>query len=158
MRRRLDSDHSLKARSELHLSLVQGFGIVCDGRALDPLHGAIDIDGPLPSLAVAAPQRVATLPNVATFAEEGLPMPELDAGAWFGILAPAGTPREIVQKLSQHFNDALKHPPVQEQLKSLGLVAVGTTPEAFAKFLHEEIERWPPIFARAGIGRNAEAQ
>jgi tripartite-type tricarboxylate transporter receptor subunit TctC len=114
--------------------------------------------GKVLALAVAAPQRVETLPNVPTFAEEGLPIPELDAGAWFGILAPAGTPKEIVQKLSQHFNDALKHPPVQEQLKSLGIVAKGTTPEAFAKFLHEEIERWPPIFARAGIGRSAAAQ
>jgi tripartite-type tricarboxylate transporter receptor subunit TctC len=114
--------------------------------------------GKVLALAIAAPRRIESLPNVPTFAEEGLPMPELDAGAWFGILAPAGTPKEIVQKLSQHFNDALKYPAVQEQLKLLGLVAVGTTPEAFAKFIHEEIERWPPIFARAGIGRGAEAK
>ena len=114
--------------------------------------------GKVLALAVAAPRRVATLPNVPTFAEEGLPIPELDAGAWFGILAPAGTAKEIVQKLSQHFNDALKYPAVQEQLQTLGLVARGTTPEEFARFLHEEIERWPPIFARAGIGRSGEAQ
>ncbi len=123
-----------------------------------PVTKPIIDSGKVLALAIAAPRRIETLPNVPTFAEEGLPIPELDAGAWFGILAPAGTPKEIVQKLAQHFNDALKHPPVREQLKALGLEAVGTTPEAFAKFLHEEIERWPPIFARAGIGRSAEAQ
>jgi tripartite-type tricarboxylate transporter receptor subunit TctC len=114
--------------------------------------------GKVLALAVAAPQRAETLPNVPTFAEEGLPIPELDAGAWFGILAPAGTPKDIVQKLSQHFNDALTYPAVRDQLRTLGLAPKGTTPEAFARFLHEEIERWPPIFARTGIGRSREAQ
>ena len=112
--------------------------------------GSID-NGDVRALAVAAPKRIDSLPDVPTFAEAGLPMPELDGGAWFALLAPAGTPKDIVQKLSQHFNDALKHPPVAEGLKKLGLIARGTTPEEFAKFLHEEIVRWPPIFQRAGI-------
>jgi tripartite-type tricarboxylate transporter receptor subunit TctC len=114
--------------------------------------------GKVLALAVASPRRIESLPDVPTFAEAGLPIPELDAGAWFGILAPAGTPKEIVEKLSLHFNDALKYPAVQERLKSLGLVAHGTTPEEFEKFLREEIARWPPIFARAGVGRDAEAR
>jgi tripartite-type tricarboxylate transporter receptor subunit TctC len=114
--------------------------------------------GKVLALAIASPRRIESLPNVPTFAEEGLPMPELDAGAWFGILAPAGTPKDVVNKLAQHFNDALKHPPIQEQLKALGLVGKGTTPEEFSRFLREEIERWPPIFVRAGIGRDGEAQ
>jgi len=112
--------------------------------------GNID-NGDVRALAVAAPKRIETLPDVPTFAEAGLPIPELDAGAWFGLLAPAGTPKEIVQKLSQHFNDALKRPGVSEGLKKIGLVPRGTSPEEFAAFLHEEIERWPPIFQRAGI-------
>jgi tripartite-type tricarboxylate transporter receptor subunit TctC len=112
--------------------------------------GNID-NGDVRALAVAAPKRIETLPDVPTFAEAGLPLPELDGGAWFGLLAPAGTPNEIVQKLSQHFNDALKRPDVSEGLKKIGLVARGTTPEEFAKFLHEEIVRWPPIFQQAGI-------
>ncbi len=65
--------------------------------------GNID-NGDVRALAVAAPKRIETLPNVPTFAEAGLPIPELDGGAWFGLLAPAGTPKDIVQKLSQHFN------------------------------------------------------
>ena len=112
--------------------------------------GNID-NGDVRALAVAAPTRIETLPNVPTFAEAGLPIPELDGGAWFGLLAPAGTPKDVVQKLSQHFNDALKRPDVTAGLVKIGLVPRGTTPEDFAKFLHEEIERWPPIFQRAGI-------
>jgi tripartite-type tricarboxylate transporter receptor subunit TctC len=114
--------------------------------------------GKVVALAIAAPQRIETLPNVPTFAEEGLAIPELDGGAWFALLAPAGTPKDVVAKLAQHFNDALRHPPVREQLAQAGLVAKGTSPEDFTHFLHEEIERWPPIFARAGIGRVGEAR
>jgi tripartite-type tricarboxylate transporter receptor subunit TctC len=112
--------------------------------------GNID-NGDVRALAVAAPKRVPTLPDVPTFAEAGLPIPELDAGAWFGLLAPAGTPKDVVQKLSDHFNRALKRPDVMENLVKIGLVPRGTTPEEFAQFLHAEIERWPPIFQRAGI-------
>ena len=112
--------------------------------------GNID-NGDVRALAVAAPKRIETLPDVPTFAEAGLPIPELDGGAWFGLLAPAGTPKDIVQKLSQHFNTALKRPEVSAGLVKIGLAPRGTSPEEFAKFLHEEIERWPPIFARAGI-------
>jgi tripartite-type tricarboxylate transporter receptor subunit TctC len=112
--------------------------------------GNID-NGDVRALAVAAPKRIETLPDVPTFAEAGLPIPELDAGAWFGLLAPAGTPKDVVQKLSRHFNDALRRPDVAAALVKIGLTPRGTSPEEFAKFLHEEIERWPPIFQRAGI-------
>jgi tripartite-type tricarboxylate transporter receptor subunit TctC len=112
--------------------------------------GNID-NGDVRALAVAAPKRVASLPEVPTFAEAGLPIPELDGGAWFGLLAPAGTPKAIVQKLSQHFNDALKRPDVAQAVIKIGLTPRGTSPEEFAAFLHQEIERWPPIFQRAGI-------
>ena len=112
--------------------------------------GNID-NGDVRALAVAAPKRIESLPNVPTFTEAGLPIPELDGGAWFGLLAPAGTPKDIVQKLSQHFNAALKRPDVAAALVKIGLTPRGTTPEEFASFLHEEIERWPPIFQRAGI-------
>jgi tripartite-type tricarboxylate transporter receptor subunit TctC len=111
--------------------------------------------GKVVALAIAAPERIATLPNVPTFAEEGLPIPELDAGAWFALLAPAATPKDVVEALNRHFNEALKHPPVREQLEKAGLVPRGSTVQEFTTFLREEIERWPPIFARAGIGRVA---
>jgi tripartite-type tricarboxylate transporter receptor subunit TctC len=112
--------------------------------------GNID-NGDVRALAVAAPIRIETLPNVPTFTEAGLPIPELEGGAWFGLLAPSGTPKDIVQKLSQHFNNALKRLDVAAGLVKIGLAPRGTSPEEFAKFLHEEIERWPAIFQRAGI-------
>jgi tripartite-type tricarboxylate transporter receptor subunit TctC len=111
--------------------------------------------GKVVALAVAAPRRIETLPNVPTFAEEGLPIPELDGGAWFALLAPAGTPKEVVEKLNHHFNEALKHPAVRDQLDKAGLIARGTSAEEFGRFLREEIARWPPIFARAGVGKVA---
>ncbi len=107
--------------------------------------------GDVRALAVAAPHRIDILPDVPTFAEAGLPMPEIDAGAWFALLAPAGTPKDIIEKLYEHFSAALKDPEVREGMHKLGLVAQGSTPDEFARFLHEEIERWPPIFARAGV-------
>jgi tripartite-type tricarboxylate transporter receptor subunit TctC len=107
--------------------------------------------GDVRALAVTGPKRVDTLPDVPTFAEAGFPLPEVDNGAWFGLLAPAGTPREIVQRLNQEFNAALRDPEVQKGLVRLGLEAKGTTPEEFARFIRDEIKRWPPIFTRAGI-------
>jgi tripartite-type tricarboxylate transporter receptor subunit TctC len=111
--------------------------------------------GKVVALAIAAPKRIETLPNVPTFAEEGLPIPELDGGAWFGLLAPAGTPKDVIEKLNHHFNEALKHPAVREQLDKAGLITRGTSVEEFGRFLREEIARWPPIFARAGVGKVA---
>jgi tripartite-type tricarboxylate transporter receptor subunit TctC len=107
--------------------------------------------GQVRALAVASPTRIHTLPDIPTFTEAGLPMPEVEGGAWFALLAPAGTAKEIVDTLYRHFTDALKDPEVREGLNKLGLVAQGSSPEEFARFLHEEIVRWPPIFERAGL-------
>ena len=107
--------------------------------------------GQVRALAVASPKRIHTLPDIPTFIEAGLPMPEVEGGAWFALLAPAGTPKEIVQKLYEHFSEALKDPEVREGLDKLGLISQGSRPEEFARFLHEEIVRWPPIFERAGL-------
>ena len=107
--------------------------------------------GDVRALAVTGPKRLDTLPDVPTFAEAGFPLPEVDAGAWFGLLAPAGTPREIVARLNQEFNAALRDPEVRQGLLKLGLEAKGTSAEEFARFIRDEIQRWPPIFQRAGI-------
>jgi tripartite-type tricarboxylate transporter receptor subunit TctC len=107
--------------------------------------------GDVRALAVTGPKRLDTLPDVPTFAEAGFPLPEVDAGAWFGLLAPAGTPKEIVARLNQDFNAALRDPEVRQGLSKLGLEARGTSPEEFARFIRDEIQRWPPVFQRAGI-------
>jgi tripartite-type tricarboxylate transporter receptor subunit TctC len=107
--------------------------------------------GDVRALAVTGPKRLDLLPDVPTFAEAGFPMPEVDSGAWFGLFAPAGTPKDVVAVLNREFNAALKEAEVQVALVKIGLIPHGTTPEAFADFIRGEIKRWPPIFQRAGI-------
>lgn len=107
--------------------------------------------GEVNALAVSGPSRLARLPDVPTFSEVGLPLPEIETGAWFGVLAPAGTPRDVIDLLNQAFNAALKDPELISALLNLGLVPRGTTPEDFSDFIHAEIARWPSIFAAAGI-------
>ena len=69
--------------------------------------------GDVRALAVTGAKRLDLLPDVPTFAEAGLPMPEVDAGAWFGLLAPAGTPKDVVALLNREFNAAVKDPEVR---------------------------------------------
>jgi tripartite-type tricarboxylate transporter receptor subunit TctC len=107
--------------------------------------------GDVVALAVTGERRNEQLPNVPTFKEAGLDLPEVEGGAWFGLLAPAGTPPDIVDALNKRFNAALGDAELRQKLAGMGLVAKGTTPAEFAAFLHEEIERWPAIFKAAGI-------
>jgi tripartite-type tricarboxylate transporter receptor subunit TctC len=103
------------------------------------------------ALAVASEERVETLPDLPTFAEAGLPLPEINAGAWFGLLAPRGTPENIVHALNQAFNAALNDPAARVELKRLGLVPKPMTPQQFAAFMHDDMTRWPSIIKAAGI-------
>ncbi len=107
--------------------------------------------GDVVALAVTGERRIEQLPDVPTFKEAGLDLPEVEGGAWFGLLAPAGTPADIVEVLNRHFNAALADPELRHKLAGMGLVAKGTTPAEFARFIHEEVERWPAVFAKAGI-------
>jgi tripartite-type tricarboxylate transporter receptor subunit TctC len=107
--------------------------------------------GDVRALAVTGPKRLDLLPDAPTFVEAGLPMPEVDAGAWFGLFAPAGTPKDVVDILNREFNAALKEPDLRSALVKMGLEPRGTSPEEFAAFIRDEIKRWPPIFQRAGI-------
>jgi len=107
--------------------------------------------GDVVALAAAADARLETLPSVPTFAEAGLSLSELNAGAWFGILAPRGTPEAIVHKLNAAFNAVLRNPQVQDEIKALGLVPKAMTPEQFGAFMLEDMRKWPPIIAAAGL-------
>jgi tripartite-type tricarboxylate transporter receptor subunit TctC len=112
--------------------------------------GFID-SGKVKALAVAAAKRMELLPELPTFAELGYPMPEIASGSWYGLFAPAGTPEAIITKLNQVVVDALTDETIRRQLISQGFIPVGSSPHDTEVFLHEEIERWPPILARAGI-------
>ena len=84
-----------------------------------------------------------------TFVEAGLPLPEINAGGWLGILAPAATPQAIVGKLNEAFNAALRDEAIRRELKGLGFIPRVMTPREFSAFLHEDMAKWPPIIAAA---------
>jgi tripartite-type tricarboxylate transporter receptor subunit TctC len=91
------------------------------------------------------------MPNVPTLAEAG--MEGFDAGIWIGLLAPAGTPPPIVEKLSGAANDALKADEVRTALKRQGTDPVGGTPKEFADFIRADIEKWAAVLASPGSAK-----
>src|ERR1700704_1021384 len=101
--------------------------------------------GTLKAFAVAQSKRASVMPNVPTLAEAG--MEGFDAGIWIGLLAPAGTPPPIVEKLSGAANDALKADEVRTALKRQGTDPVGGTPKEFADFIRADIEKWAAVLA-----------
>jgi tripartite-type tricarboxylate transporter receptor subunit TctC len=106
--------------------------------------------GKLKVYAVTARKRSPSLPDVPTVEEAGLA--GYETIQWFGPVAPAGTPKPVIDKLFQHFVQALKHPSVAERLAKAGLeVAPSASPEAYGEFIRAEVARWPAIVKAAGI-------
>jgi len=105
--------------------------------------------GKLRALAVATANRAATLPDIPTVAESGLPGYAFDS--WFGILAPAGTPKEIVNALNTQVAKALAAPDVRERLAAQGAEPKGSTPDAFASYIQAEVAKLAPVVRQAGI-------
>ena len=108
--------------------------------------------GKLTALAVNTPKRLAELPDVPTVAEAGLPQ-EAAAVQWFGFVAPAGTPREIVERFNGEVGNALKSPEVIERLEKLGVMITPGSPEKLDSLIRSESERW----ARVVRERNLKA-
>lgn len=106
-------------------------------------------DGKVRALAVSSRARVDQLPDVPTFAQAGLP--GFEAVGWFGIVAPAGLPPEIVAKLNAAFVTVLKEPAVRERIISLGAVPAPTTPQDFKAFIVSETRKWSELIKAAGI-------
>lgn len=99
--------------------------------------------GQLRALAVSSPQRLDALPDVPTVAESGYK--GFEADQWYGVVAPAGTPRDIVVKLNAQINQALGSPELKSRLTLEGAVATPTTPQAFGALIVREIARWRPV-------------
>jgi tripartite-type tricarboxylate transporter receptor subunit TctC len=104
--------------------------------------------GRLLALAATSAQRVAQLPDVPTAAEAGLPAYEYDG--WYGILAPAKTPRVIVDRLHKEVSRILESPDVRDKIVAMGGVVKVSTPQAFAKLIREEIVTRRKVFSAAG--------
>lgn len=106
-------------------------------------------EGKLRALAIAGTSRWPGLPDVPTVAESGLP--GFEASVWYALLAPAGTPPEVVAKLNAAANDFLKTSKAKDLFSKLGVQAVGGTPADLKKFVADEIEKWGPIVKGANI-------
>ena len=129
---------------------------------LDLMGGRVDImfdnivpvsphiqSGKLKALAVTTKERAPALPSVPTMAESGYA--SFEAVAWFGVLAPAGTPAPIVDRLSREINAVLQMPEVNAKLVSMGANVAGTSPAEFRSFMAAEINKWVPVVKRANI-------
>ncbi len=105
--------------------------------------------GRLRAIAIAGTERHPQLPDVPTTVEAGFP--KLDAPFWLGVVAPAGTPRPIIDKLNAAFRDALAQPEARERLATLGADVKIGTPEQFGTMLAKELAQWTAVVKAANI-------
>jgi len=106
-------------------------------------------EGKLIALASTQLKRASVAPELPTMAEAGLP--GFDTSVWSGLLAPAGTPREAVDKLARAINEALRSRDVIEPLQKQGIDMLGGTPEEFAAYIQSEIAKWSRVAVAAGL-------
>ena len=105
--------------------------------------------GTVRALAVTGDTRFPTLPDVPTIAEAGVA--GYSAGQWLGVFAPARTPADVVRKLNEEINKAIKTPAIAQQLVDRGMTPVTMTPEAFAKLFADDVRKWGTVIRTAGI-------
>ena len=104
--------------------------------------------GKLKALAVTSSQRSPSAPGIPTVAESGLP--GYEAIAWNGLLAPAGTPKEVVDRLSAELKKVLDNPEVAQRFEAQGFAAAWSTPTAYAGFLQAEVDKWGKVVKASG--------
>jgi len=105
--------------------------------------------GKLRALAVVAPQRSPALPEVPTVAEAGLP--DFEVTTWYGILAPAGTPRNVITRVNGELVKIMHAPELREKLAATGTDPLTSTPEEFAAYIKREITKWGEVIRKAGV-------
>jgi len=105
--------------------------------------------GRIRAIGISTAQRIALLPDVATFAEQGYR--DAITATWFGLIVRSGTPKDVVAKLNAEFNAALALPEVQAKLNDRGMTTVGGTSESFTSFIRAETERWTRVIKARGI-------
>ena len=105
--------------------------------------------GKLRALATASDRRASVLPDVQSMAEAG--MPDFDTSLWFGLLAPAGTPRPAIDKVAAAAATAMQAPAAVDAMKKQGFDPIGNDPDAFGRYLKSEINRWGSVATAAGV-------
>ena len=107
--------------------------------------------GKLKALAVTSSQRSAALPDVPTVEQAGgASLKGFEASSWFGLLAPAGTSMDIVNRIQQETAKALNAPAVKERLLANGAIPSGNTPAEFARLIDAELKKWQPVVKASG--------
>jgi tripartite-type tricarboxylate transporter receptor subunit TctC len=105
--------------------------------------------GTLRAIVLGAKERVPTAPDVPTTAEAG--MPDILIENWYGMIAPAGTPPAIIDRLNRVATEAMADPAVKEKLADQGLALVPQTPEQFRAYIASETARWAKVIKDAGV-------
>ena len=105
--------------------------------------------GKLRALALVAPQRSSALPDVPTVAEAGLR--DFEVTTWYGVLAPAGTPRNVISRLNAELVKIMHSPELKEKLAATGTEPHTSTPEEFAAYIQREIVKWGEVVRKAGV-------
>lgn len=118
--------------------------IMLDTGSMGHIHG-----GTLRAVAVASAKRIPALPNLPTFAEAGLP--GMETGAWYGVMGPAGMPKEVVARLNAELNKILKDPAIVKRLQDIGAQVGGGTPQEFETFAAQELKRYAELIKQRGV-------
>jgi tripartite-type tricarboxylate transporter receptor subunit TctC len=134
----------------------KGAGIAQQDLLAGHINFMLDTTGPISfvqsgrmrALAVAAKTRSPALPNVPTFDEVGIS--NVHSSAWYGLIAPAGTPREIINRINTEANVVLRDPEFKKRLAALGADFGGGTPEEFGKFIASEVTRYADVVKASG--------
>lgn len=108
--------------------------------------------GKLRALAVTSTGRSSMAPNVPTVIEAGLP--GYNVTSWYGLVAPTGTPKDVIAKLQQTLVQALKHPAVKKRFDTTDLDSVGSTPEKYGELIRSETARWGKLIKETGMKAN----
>jgi len=131
---------------------------------LDMIGGSMDVmfdnlpssiphikSGKLKALGVTSSQRSGAVPDIPTVEEAGGPaMKGFEASSWFGLLAPAGTPPEVINRIQQEVAKSLGTPAMKEKLLAQGAIPGGNTPAEFAKFIDAEHKKWAQVVKASG--------
>jgi tripartite-type tricarboxylate transporter receptor subunit TctC len=109
-------------------------------------------NGQVRALAVSSPKRMDALPDLPTVAESGIK--DFEADQWYGVVAPAGTPADIVAKLNTQINQILTSAELKARLNREGAIATPDTPAAFGKLIERELARWKPVITSGRVKAN----